>query len=170
MNNLKRLSTIFLFSLFLVACSGGSPAEGEPNSKDEGATGGEFQHMGVSELETYLTANQGKPTLMFFWTTWCPSCKQEIPEMEALAKSHGDSVNVIAVSLDEKVEALETFFEKRKIDLPVYIGDEELARQFGIEAIPTLVMFDKSGKQVFAKPGVFPHAMLKSMAEELAGK
>ena len=88
--------------------------------------------------------------------------------MEALNRSHGDKVNIITVSLDEKVEALDAFFSTKKIDLPVYIGDEAIARKFGVEAIPTLVMFDKNGTQTFAKPGVFPHAMLESMANKLA--
>ena len=170
MNNFRRLAVIAIVSLLLLACNSGASQESQGESSGGATASGTYPFMGVAELNTFLTKNAGKPTMLLFWTTWCPSCKQEIPEMEALNASHGDRVNVITVSLDENVEALDAFFKDGKIDLPVYHGDDAIARKFGVEAIPTLVMFDKKGQQTFAKAGVFPHAMLTAMAEKLAGQ
>lgn len=166
MNKLRQLAVIAIVSLFLVACSGGEAPKAETES---GATAGnvDFPYMGVAELDKYLADNSGKPTMVLFWTTWCPSCKDEIPEMEQLNKSHGDKMNILTISLDENIEALEKFFSKGKLDLPVYIGDDGLSRKFQISAIPTLVIFDKTGKQTFGQAGVFPLSMLKAMADKL---
>jgi len=167
-----RLSAMLLLMILLVACSGGSAPEAETeseagNSIDNSAGSTDFPFMGVPELDRFLADNAGKPTMMLFWTTWCPSCKQEIPEMEQLNKSHGDMMNIITISLDENVAALSKFFKKGKLDLPVYIGNDALAEKFEVSAIPTLVIFNKEGKQTFSKAGIFPHSMLKAMADNL---
>ncbi|MBC17863.1 Alkyl hydroperoxide reductase/ Thiol specific antioxidant/ Mal allergen [Pseudodesulfovibrio profundus] len=163
MNMLQRFIVVLAMSFVLVACSGGSQADGEGS----GAAQDGFPKMGLAELDAYLAANKGKPTALMFWTTWCPSCKQAIPEMEKLAKSHGDSVNVITVSLDENVSALESYYANKEKVLPVYHGNEAIAQRFGVQAIPTLVLFDTEGNSVFAKPGVYPHEMLTKMAEKM---
>ncbi len=165
MKKFRRLAALLILSLFLLACSGGS-GEPEAASSNDAPSSSGFPSMSVAELDSFL-AKSGKPTLVLFWTTWCPSCKQEIPELETLNKTHGDKVNVMAVSLDEQEQALKQFFNGKKLDLPVYHGDEALGRKFNVEAIPTLIIFDKTGKMVFNQPGVFPHSMLERMVDGL---
>ena len=90
--------------------------------------------------------------------------------MEKLVASHSDMVNIITVSLDESASALNGFFSKADMNLPVYHGDGVLAQKYGVQAIPTLVIFDKAGEVVFSKPGAYPFEMLKGMAEQLAAE
>lgn len=170
MNNFRRLAAVLTICLILVACSDNTPASSGSASSGSTATAasGEFPPMGPAELDAYLADNKGTPTMVMVWTTWCPSCKQQMPEMEELAKSAKGQINVITVSLDENVEILKDYFKDKKLDLPVYHGDEALARKYEVQAIPTLLMFDREGKLNFNKPGVFPTAMLKVMADKLA--
>jgi len=163
MNKLRLLAVIAIVSLFLVGCSEGSAPEGGAKAGGSGA----YPYMGVKELDSFIADHPGKPTMVFFWATWCPSCKQQMPDLEALYKSHGEKLNILAVSLDDKVEALEQYFADKKIDLPVYFGDSAMAERFNVSAIPTMVIFNKQGKQTFGQPGVFPQSMLKAMAEKL---
>lgn len=90
--------------------------------------------------------------------------------MEALNKSHSEKVNVIAISMDEDLAALEKFFADKSLDLPVYHGDATIAKKFRIESIPTMLIFDKSGKLIFNEPGIFPHSMLSAMADKVASQ
>lgn len=172
MNNFQRIAVIALLSLLLLACSGGDEPAGSATAANTPASGGsqEFPPMGVKELDAFLADSNGKPTIILVWTTWCPSCKQELPEMEQLNKSHGDKVNIISVSLDEKVEALETYFSDTKLDLPVYHGDRAFGEKFGIESIPTMLIFNKTGQLIFGEPGIFPHSMLSAMADKLVAE
>jgi len=171
MNNFQRLAAIFFLSLALLACSGG-PAESESKPKAETATpsGERFPDMGVAELDQYLKANTGKATIMMFWATWCPSCKQALPELAKLAESHGDTVNVITVSVDDRKDVLETFYKDKEPGFPVYFGNQALAAKFDVSAIPTMVFFNKTGEPVFARPGAFPYDMLTALAEKLAAE
>ncbi|QGY39863.1 thioredoxin fold domain-containing protein [Pseudodesulfovibrio cashew] len=167
MNYFKRLAALSALLLLLIACSGGAPEETEASSAPPESPAERFPAMDVAQLDNYLTANKGKPTMLIFWATWCPSCKQAIPEMEKLAQSHGDKVNVITVSVDERRELLTRYFQDKEQPLPVYWGGEDLVRKFGVEAIPTLVLFNKSGEPVFSRPGAFPYSMLTAMADKL---
>ena len=171
MNNFQRLAAIFFLSLALLACSGG-PAESDSKVKAEAVapSGERFPYMGLAELDQYLKDREGKATILMFWATWCPSCKQALPELEKLAQSHGETVNVVTVSVDEKKEALETFYKDREPGLPVYHGDQALAAKFDVSAIPTMVFFNKKGEPVFARPGAFPYDMLTALAEKLAAE
>lgn len=161
--------------LALTACSGESADDAKTGAApmaSSHATGassanGSFPFMGEAELDQYLSVNSGKPTMLFFWATWCPSCKQQIPELETLRKDKGGQVNLIALSVDENEAALDRYMAKHPMDVPVYWGAQDLARKFRVEAIPTLVIFDKTGKQIFSQAGVFPGSMLGAMADKL---
>ena len=75
-----------------------------------------------------------KPVLLDFWAAWCGSCKMLSPLMETLEEQYGDRVLVAKVNVDE---------------------EPELARQFGVMSIPTVV-FLKNGREFERKVGVMP--------------
>ncbi|QJB56252.1 TlpA disulfide reductase family protein [Pseudodesulfovibrio sp. zrk46] len=166
MKNIRRFAVILMICMLLMAC-GDNGANGAGTGSESASVAAEYPPMGVKDLDAFLAANKGTPVMLMFWTTWCPSCKEAVPELEKLSQAYNDKVKILAVSLDESKDALDAFFAKKKLDLPVYHGDQAIAQKFGVEAIPTLLMFDKNGKQVFGQPGVFPYEMLKIMADKL---
>lgn len=168
MKNLRQLAVILIFILLLTACSDASAPEAEAQSSTQASSEAvAYPALGVAEFDEYLTDRSGKPTMALFWTTWCPSCKQQVPEMEALYTAYGDQLNILTISLDENVADLEKFFAKSKATMPVYHGDQALAEKFNVSAIPTLVIFNKKGEQTFGQAGVFPKSMLQAMADKL---
>lgn len=74
-----------------------------------------------------------KPVIVDFWATWCGPCKMIAPELEKLAEEYGDTVKVGKVNVDE---------------------NENLAIKYGIEFIPTLILF-KNGKEEKRITGFF---------------
>lgn len=70
------------------------------------------------ELETLegdalRLAPEAKGSLVVhFWATWCPSCLEELPLLEAAAGAcQGAGLRVLAVNVGESVETIEAFFE-----------------------------------------------------------
>ncbi len=61
---------------------------------------GDFSLRALDGRKIRLAEFRGKVVLINFWTTWCPACVSEMPELIALQKRHGDRLAIIGVSLD----------------------------------------------------------------------
>ena len=91
---------------------------------------------------------EGKVVIVDFWATWCPPCRQMIPELKKVYdKFKGRNVEILAISLDEGgAETVKEFVEKSAINYTVLLGDREISKKFGqINAIPTSFIIDKQG-------------------------
>lgn len=87
---------------------------------------------------------QGAPTLVDFWAGWCGPCKMLAPTIEKLADKYEGRLVVGKVDVDE---------------------EQELARQFGVMSIPTVVLL-KDGKEVARTVGVQPQAAFEKLVDE----
>ncbi len=96
-----------------------------------------------------LSDFKGKVVILNFWATWCPPCRQEIPDFVALQKQYADKgLVIIGVSLDEGgAPVVKSFVKKMSIQYPVVMGDQETAAAYGgIEVVPTTFVIDKTGR------------------------
>lgn len=99
---------------------------------------------------------RGKPVLLNLWATWCAPCVTEMPLLDTLAGQKKD-VQVLTVSQDKaedgkKVHAF--FAEKKFAHLQPYLDpDSALMDAFIAQSLPTTVLFDKDGKEVWRLMG-----------------
>jgi thiol-disulfide isomerase/thioredoxin len=102
-----------------------------------------------------LASFQGKPVLLNLWATWCAPCVKEMPTLDALADSLGDSVQVIALSQDlEGAEKVDPFFQKAGFRrLQPYL-DKQAAMSSGLTVnLPETILYDSQGKEVWRMAG-----------------
>jgi len=95
--------------------------------------------------------HKGKPLIVHFWATWCPTCKVEIDNFNTLSKEF--DIITIAVNSGSN-EELANFMREKNLDFPL-INDTNaiLAKKFAITAYPTTFIFDKEGKVAFSEVG-----------------
>ena len=86
-----------------------------------------------------------KPLMIDFWAEWCGPCRMISPIVEELAQEYADQVVVGKVNVDE---------------------NDELAGEFGIRSIPTLLFF-KNGEVVDKHVGAATKSVLESKVKAL---
>ena len=84
--------------------------------------------------------NTDKPVLLDFWASWCAPCRMVVPIIEEIASERPD-IKVEKINVD---------------------GQPELASEFGIMSIPTLVVM-KNGKIVQQVSGARPKEAILTM-------
>lgn len=110
---------------------------------------------------------KGKVLLINFFATWCPPCRQEIPDLIAFQTQYGaQGFTVVGISTDQGgPELLTKFMKKMKINYPVLMAAPETPRDFGnIIGIPTNFLVDRSGNIVKRYDGYADH---NSLEEEI---
>ncbi|MEM9575219.1 MAG: TlpA disulfide reductase family protein [Pseudomonadota bacterium] len=98
----------------------------------------------------------GKPLLVNIWATWCAPCIVEMPMLDELAVREKDRLKVLVVSQDlQGMEKVEPFFAKSDFkELEPYLDPENgLSFGFGTGVMPTTVLFDEDGKEVWRVVG-----------------
>ncbi|MEN3013818.1 MAG: TlpA disulfide reductase family protein [Endomicrobiia bacterium] len=92
-----------------------------------------------------------KIILLIFWTTWCPFCINEVPEVINLHETYKDKgLEIISINISEPQKIVSEFVKKKNIQYKVALDlNAEVAKRYYIRKIPTNFMIDINGKIVF---------------------
>jgi peroxiredoxin len=97
----------------------------------------------------HLKDLRGKVVLLNFWATWCPPCRKEMPDLEALYHRFESQGFVVLAISDEDAAKVNPFLAERNITYPVLLDvGRKVNEQFEIEGIPKSFVYDRSGKLV----------------------
>jgi cytochrome c biogenesis protein CcmG/thiol:disulfide interchange protein DsbE len=105
---------------------------------------------------------KGSVVLVDFWATWCPPCREGIPDLVLLKEKYKNTdVEILGISVDAITRGGATakdvipFIDSYKINYPIVRGDENTINAFGnIRSIPTSFLIDKEGNIVARYEGV----------------
>jgi len=94
-----------------------------------------------------LAANHGKIVVIDFWATWCPPCRESVPEIKDLTKRYpAEKLVVISASADKDEAKWRDFIAKKQMMWVQYLDkDGRLAELFGVNAFPTYIVIDRDG-------------------------
>jgi len=123
----------------------GEPA---PTVKFKNPDGGDFD----------LAKFKGSPVLVNLWASWCAPCIKELPTLQSLEQAQADEgkLGVIAVSQDMAPQgSVEAFLGERDIGrfAAFHDADMKLSSALGIQIMPTTILYDAEGKEVWRYVG-----------------
>ena len=99
---------------------------------------------------------KGRPVLLNLWATWCAPCVKELPTIAALEAEQKGKLAVIAVSQDMgSKSSVDAFLAKRKLGRFAAYHDPDMALSLdlGAQVLPTTILFDAAGKEVWRFTG-----------------
>lgn len=188
----RRSVLLLAVALLLAGCGGVRPDGGaagpaaQPESSGGSAETEEApaQILEVKPLPGYLAADfrvkdvftgevitlsdlKGTPVFLNFWATWCPPCKEEMPEMEAFHQEMGEDVRVVAVGGDPTESAAKMAGFAEAMGLTFSIGHDggAAARAYRVSGLPTSFFIDAEGVIQVRYTGQLTLEQMKEYAE-----
>jgi thiol-disulfide isomerase/thioredoxin len=102
----------------------------------------------------FPAVNQGKPTVVVFWATWCGYCKAFMPylkDIQADYAAHG--VQVLAINAKEDGSGDPRAYMRGLGFKPLSVANgDAIAESYGIQYIPGLLIVDGGGKVAWRRP------------------
>jgi len=93
--------------------------------------------------------NNDKATIMYFWATWCKTCKIETPKIIELSNEFPD-VQFIPLSYASTPKSVDNYFLNKDYQLNTYIDySGTIFNTFDVSSTPTVVIMDKNNKILF---------------------
>jgi len=115
---------------------------------------------------------RGKVVVLNFWATWCPPCREEMPEFSRLQQElGGQGLQFVGAAIDDP-EEVRTFLKDNPINYPILLGDERVqhwADQLGnhLSVLPFSVVFDRTGQPVATHTGGFERQQVLDIVRPL---
>ena len=125
----------------------GTTVDGSPAAVvTVGSIAPDFSLATLTEEPVSLHQLRGKPTVINFWATWCPPCREELPALEAAHARYGDRVNFLAVDVEEDAATVRRFADQFGLTLPVLLDvDGAVMDMYQVRGLPTTLFVNAEG-------------------------
>lgn len=100
-----------------------------------------------------LEAYRGRVLFINMWASWCAPCVAEMGSIQRLHHSLRDTEVEFLLVSPEQPEPVERFLRRYGYDLPVFLEAGEMPAAFGLRALPTTFVVDRSGNIVLKHRG-----------------
>jgi peroxiredoxin len=90
---------------------------------------------------------EGKIVVVNFWASWCPPCRKEMPDLDAINKEFRDKGLVILAISDEDREKVRPFLAEHPVSYPILLDPgRKVSDLFVVRGIPKTFVYDRAGR------------------------
>ena len=140
--------------------------EGEVEEEEEKFFAPDFTVYDKDGNAVKLSDFVGKPVVLNFWASWCPPCKNEMPDFQEKYLEYKDEIHFVMVNLtdgqQETMESAKKFLDSTEYTFPVYFdSDLNAAYTCGIYSVPQTFFIDDEGVLVTGAQGAISGDILQ---------
>ncbi len=94
-----------------------------------------------------MSAQKGKPVLIFFGTTWCPACRKEIPKYNRINEKYSPKgLQVVYINIMEPATKVKRFARTNNIRYRVLLDESgNVGTSYNAVGVPMMVLVNKDG-------------------------
>ena len=94
-----------------------------------------------------LNDQRGKPVLLVFATTWCPSCREEIPHLKDIyARYAQKGLIMVNIDIQESRDKVSRYADKYELPYRVLLDENgAVSEMYGIRGVPAMILLDEAG-------------------------
>ncbi|EIJ77982.1 ahpC/TSA family protein [Bacillus methanolicus PB1] len=147
----KVFAAVALFAMLTVAFVQAMEKEETPRQPDNlqglqtGVKAPDFEIKTLTGETVKLSQFEGKKVMLNFWATWCPPCKEEMPEMEQFYREKKEEIVILAVNIDPQYD-VQRFAKEMGVTFPILLDeDDSVNKKYQILTIPTTFFIDEKG-------------------------
>jgi peroxiredoxin len=146
----------------LTASASGPPPEVGREAPD-------FQVQGLGGESIRLSDFRGSAVWINFWASWCPPCRAESPDIEAVYQTkQGEGLVVLALSIGEGASAVRDYVERTGITFTVGLDEEtEISAAYRIAGIPSHYFVDRDGILRESRVGSMSRETMEERVDEI---
>jgi len=104
-----------------------------------------------------LSDYSGSVVVLDFWASWCPPCRAAMPAIDRIYLDYASrGVVVLGVNISDNRDPGQ-FMADMGLSYPTLVHGEQVARDYGVKGIPTLIVVAPDGRIVYRDSGWAPH-------------
>jgi peroxiredoxin len=141
--------------LGVVALDEARNSTGRSPAAEVGRAAPDFRLSQLGGGEVQLSDLRGRVVILNFWATWCPPCRQEMPEFVRIySAKQGQGLEIVAVDLQEAESQVQGFVDEFGMRFPILFDRSgEVARTYRVNQLPVTLIIDRDGVVRSAKYG-----------------
>lgn len=131
----------------------------------------EFRLSSLSGDALALSDLRGQVVVLNFWAPWCPTCKDELPDLQASWEAYqGAGVVFVGVAYDSDRAAVEETASAYGLSYPIGLDASDLAAQaYGVTKVPETFVIDAQGQVAAVYVGAVSQVELTAQLDSLLG-
>lgn len=145
------------------------PFDLEPDEPRGVETGQIAPDFALPELsKDFATKNlhnfRGSPSVLSFWTTWCPYCLRQTPTLVEAHRQWGEQgIQFVGVNVKEDPSVVEPYVQQHGIEYPILLdADGAVASAYAVQGYPTTYFLDKNNRIVARHVGALTKEQLQN--------
>ena len=131
----------------------------------------DFHLLAIDGSTVSLGDLRGQVVLLNFWATWCPPCKAEMPDLDALYREHKSQRNFVVLGVDAEESQAEVgaFARSHDVTFPLLLDSDGKVTDglYVIRSLPTSMIIDRRGRIRDVWAGPLPKAAILAKLERV---
>jgi peroxiredoxin len=161
---MKKLAAALTLLALVLAASGACLTAQEENTPAP-----DFSVKDLKGNPISLSSYKGKVLVLNFWATWCPPCREEIPDFIEVYKSlNGQGLEILGLSVDRVPPGkLLEWIAKAGINYPIVMATDEIVEAYQPgKFIPSTIIVDRHGRIRYRNSGLMDKETLIGLFKE----